>query len=213
MLKKYIDFIKESKEDYDVPSHFVELNSIGYYLDPIEGKIYAMLKNGGYELEPYNVEDDIENLSDDERRLVDSFYISTEKLIKDRLNLDLIHDIVDRCISEELIDDGVGIYTAALVRDHNYHTSRSILTYSLTYNNIKSNNNDLKYNWKKVFKRDADIVKSAKNEDIYYVCFFYYENQYDDKFKPKINFIENIIKEDYPDIEFSFSTMLQHNRS
>jgi len=213
MLKKYIDFIKESREDYDVPDHFIELHSIGYYFDPNNGKIYAMLKFGGYELEPYDVEDDMENLSDGERRLVDSFKISTEDLIGDKINLDVMEDIIDRCISEELIDDGVGIYTAALVRDHNYHTSRSILTYSVTYNNIKSNNNDLKYNWKKVFKRDADIVKSAKNEDIYYVCFFYYENQYDDKFKPKINFIENIIKEDYPDIEFSFSTMLQPNRS
>ena len=193
MIKKYIDFIKESREDYDVPSHFVELNSIGYYLDPIEGKIYAMLKNGGYELEPYDVEDDMENLSDDERRLVDSFKISTEDLIGDKINLDLMEDIIDKCISEGLVDekDVLDIKIQALVRSEESY--KSIIAY--TIRTPKEDEEDkIIHNWYELFKEKADILRKKTEEDIYYVCIFTCIKRYEETLKPKMDAVERFIK-------------------
>ena len=117
MLKKYIDFIKESN-GYRIPDHFVELNSIGHYLDTLSGEMYPMYADGSFdEDEPFDVYDDLddhEGLSEDDKRLIDSFRISIEELIGDKINLDLMQDIIDRCISEELIDDGVEIVVRAI---------------------------------------------------------------------------------------------------
>ena len=208
MIKKYIDFIKESREDYDVPDHFVELNSIGCYLDPIEGKIYAMLKNGGYELEPYDVYydlDDHEGLSEDDKKLVESFRISMEELIGDKINLDLIEDIIDRSISEGLIDENVYIDIRAIVRmDHSY----SKLAYK-----VYCKDNNIDYTWQKLFKQDADIVRSKDKRDIYYNCVFTYVKRYEDDLKPKMDLIQKIIREDYPDVQCSFHQLMDNYRT
>ena len=205
MLKKYIDFIKESREDYNVPSHFVELNSIGYYLDPIEGKIYAMLKNGGYDEEPYDVYDDMENLSEDDKKLVESFRISMKDVIGDKINLDLIEDIIDRSISEGLIDENVYIDIRAIVRmDHSY----SKLVYK-----VYCKDNNIDYTWQKLFKQDADIVRSKDKRDIYYNCVFTYVKRYEYDLKPKMDLIKKIIREDYPDVQCSFHQLIDNYRT
>jgi hypothetical protein len=214
MLKKYIDFIKESREDYDVPSHFVELNSIGCYLDPNEGKLYAMLANGGCDDEPYNVEDDLDGLSGDDitlapfiagdKRLIESFRISTEELLKDKINLDLTEDIMDRCISEGLVDENVYIDIRAMVR---------MYSYSLTAYKVYSKNNKIDYTWKKVFKDEADVLRSTEEKDIYYTCVFIYVKRYEADLKPKMDLIEKIIKQDYPNLQCTFLQLMDNYRT
>jgi len=208
MIKKYIDFIKESREDFDIPSYFVELNSIGCYLDPNEGKLYAMLANGGCDEEPYNVEDDLDDhdgLSEDDKRLIESFRISTEELLKDKINLDLTEDIMDRCISEGLVDENVYIDIRSLVRMDNY--------YSLIAYKVYSKNNKIDYTWKKVFKDDADVLRSKEEKDIYYTCVFTYVQRYEADLKPKMDLIEKIIKQDYPNLQCTFLQLMDNYRT
>ena len=193
MIKKYIEFIKESREDYDVPSHFVELKSIVHYLDTNTGKLYAMYKDGGYDEEPYDYDDNSEGLSESDKKLVESFRTSAEELIKDKINLDLFQDIMDRSISEGLVDDRacvIDIY--ALVRTPDVN---SIIVLRL---NFKNNNED--YIWYRLFKKDAEFVKNISIDDIYYSCYFRYNKEYDEEFFPKIELIKKIIKSDYPDV-------------
>ena len=207
MIKKYIDFIKESN-GYRIPDHFVELNSIGHYLDTLSGEMYPMDADGSFdEDEAFDVYDDLDDhdgLSEDDKRLIDSFRISIEELIGDKINLDLIEDIIDRSISEGLIDENVYINIRAIVRmDHAYLFP--IIVY------CKDSNID--YTWQKLFKQDADIVRSKPKRDIYYNCVFTYVKRYEDDLKPKMDLIEKIIKQDYPDVQCSFHQLMDNYRT
>jgi hypothetical protein len=213
MIKKYIDFIKENNEDLGVPSHFVELNSIGHYLDTNSGEIYAMLKNGGYENEPYDVEDDIENLSEYDKKLVDSFKISIEELVKDKINLDLIDDIIDRYISEGLLDEDVYIDIKVVFRpDYKSISDTYVNTKFVLYNIYKDEidgKKEIVYKFNKLFKKDFviydDIFRSLKKDDISYDCFFKCKMDYEEELNSKVKFIESVIHQDYPDEECNFS--------
>ena len=207
MIKKYIDFIKESN-GYRIPDHFVELNSIGHYLDTHSGEMYPMGADGSFnEDEAFDVYDDLDDhdgLSEDDKRLIDSFRISIEELIGDKINLDLMEDIIDRSISEGLIDENVYINIRAIVRmDHAYLFP--IIVY------CKDNNID--YTWQKLFKQDADIVRSKDIRDFYYNCVFTYVKRYEDDLKPKMDLIEKIIKQDYPDVQCSFHQLMDNYRT
>ena len=100
-------------ESADVPPHFIELKSIGHYLDPESGYCYAMLKKGGYEDEPYPAEEylDYEEeawqaLSDEEKSRVNSVWKSCESILKPAIDWDLIADIKDLMLAEEILDRG-----------------------------------------------------------------------------------------------------------
>lgn len=208
MIKKYIDFIKESN-GYRIPDHFVELNSIGHYLDTLSGEMYPMYADGSFdEDESFDVYDDLDDhdgLSEDDKRLIDSFRISMEDVIGDKINLDLIEDIIDRSISEGLIDENVYIDIRAIVRmDHSY----SKLAYK-----VYCKDNNIDYTWQKLFKQDADIVRSKDKRDIYYNCVFTYVKRYEYDLKPKMDLIQKIIREDYPDVQCSFHQLMDNYRT
>ena len=217
MLKKYIDFIKESN-GYRIPDHFVELNSIGHYLDNLSGEMYPMYADGSFdEDEPFDVYDDLDDhdgLSEDDKRLIDSFRISIEELIGDKINLDLMQDIIDRCISEELIDDGVEIVVRAISNlNHNlYFNNKSINGINL-YRIDNENNNNINYTWNRVFKEAVDAIESLKKDDIVYRCTFTYVRRYEEKLKPKMDLIERIIKKDYPDEQCNFLQLMDNYRT
>jgi hypothetical protein len=95
------------------PGHFIPLNSIGCYLDPEEGVLYAMLKGGGYEDEPYDAAesfeenmDTIEILSEEEWKAIDSVWKEAKGIIEPALNKEFIDDMKDVAISEEILDKG-----------------------------------------------------------------------------------------------------------
>ena len=217
MIKKYIDFIKESN-GYRIPDHFVELNSIGHYLDTLSGEMYPMDADGSFdEDEAFDVYDDLDDhdgLSVDDKRLIDSFRISIEELIGDKINLDLMQDIIDRCISEELIDDGVEIVVRAISNlNHNlYFNNKSINGINL-YRIDNENNNNINYTWNRVFKEAVDAIESLKKDDIVYRCTFTYVRRYEEKLKPKMDLIERIIKKDYPDEQCNFLQLMDNYRT
>ena len=208
MLKKYIDFIKESN-GYRIPDHFVELNSIGHYLDTLSGEMYPMYADGSFdEDEAFDVYDDLDDhdgLSEDDKRLINSFRISIEELIGDKINLDLMQDIIDRCISEELVDEGVEIVVRAM--------STGTYKSSINLYRIDNENNNINYTWNRVFKEDANTIESLKKDDIVYRCNFTYVRRYEEKLKPKMDFIERIIKKDYPDEKCNFLQLLDNYRT
>ena len=207
MIKKYIDFIKESN-GYRIPDHFVELNSIGHYLDTLSGEMYPMYADGSFdEDESFDVYDDLddqEGLSEDDKRLIDSFRISIEELIGDKINLDLTEDIMDRCIFEGLVDENVYIDIRAMVRMYYL----DLIAYK-----VYSKNNKIDYTWKKVFKDEADVLISTEEKDIYYTCVFTYVQRYEADLKPKMDLIEKIIKKDYPNLQCTFLQLMDNYRT
>lgn len=111
ILKSFKVF--ESGHLSEVPTHFIPLQSVGYYLDPNDGNTYAMLKNGGYEDEPwpadevFGVDDEPwQHLSDEEKEIVNSLWRSCEEVVKPLIDWDLIDDIKDVALANEIFDKG-----------------------------------------------------------------------------------------------------------
>jgi hypothetical protein len=111
ILKSFKVF--ESGLASEVPAHFIPLNSIGYYIDPNDGNTYAMLKNGGYEDEPYPADEVFEEdgepwqaLSDEEKEIVKSLWRSCEEVVKPLIDWNLIDDIKDVVLANEILDKG-----------------------------------------------------------------------------------------------------------
>jgi hypothetical protein len=111
ILKSFKVF--ESGHLSEVPARFIPLNSIGYYLDPNDGNTYAMLKNGGYEDEPwpadevFGVDDEPwQQLSDEEKEIVNSLWRSCEEVVKPLIDCNLIDDIKDVALANEILDKG-----------------------------------------------------------------------------------------------------------
>lgn len=111
ILKSFKVF--ESGHLSEVPTHFIPLQSVGYYLDPNDGNTYAMLKNGGYEDEPYPPDEVFEEdgepwevLSDEDKEIVTSLWRSCEEVVKPLIDWDLIDDIKDVALANEIFDKG-----------------------------------------------------------------------------------------------------------
>ena len=106
ILKSFSMF--ETRHWPTVPGHFIPLQSIGYYLDPNDGNTYAMLKNGGYEDYPwpadevFGVDDEPwQQLSDEEKEIVNSLWRSCEEVVKPLIDWNLIDDIKDVSLANE----------------------------------------------------------------------------------------------------------------
>ena len=111
-------YLKLYEEHNTIPDKFIRLNSIGHVLDPEEGVIYAMWKKGGYDHEnPYDVSYDgsIEGLSDEDREIVDKYWISIESVVKQRINWDLVENAKD--ISLDYLDEGYYLNIQVFVED------------------------------------------------------------------------------------------------
>jgi hypothetical protein len=111
ILKSFKVF--ESGHLSEVPTRFIPLQSVGYYLDPDDGMTYAMLKNGGYEDEPYPPDEVFEedgepwqHLSDEEKEIVNSLWRSCEEVVKPLIDWNLIDDIKDVALANEILDKG-----------------------------------------------------------------------------------------------------------
>jgi hypothetical protein len=209
MIKKYIDFIKESN-GYRIPDHFVELNSIGHYLDTLSGEMYPMYADGSFdEDEAFGVYDDLDDhdgLSEDDKRLIDSFRISIEELIGDKINLDLMEDIIDKCISEGLVDEGVEIVVRAIVLPQDIPTVINLYR-------IDNQNNNINYTWYRVFKDEANTIASLKKDYIVYKCKFTYVRRYEEELKPKMDSVERFVKDAYPDVKCDFLQLMDNYRT
>ena len=106
-----------------VPAHFIPLHGIGHYLDPEEGMLYAMLKAGGYEDEPYPADESFEedgetrdHLSEEEWEKVEYVWKDAQDIIEPALDWEFISDIKDIALSEEILDKGYYLRIRAKLR-------------------------------------------------------------------------------------------------
>ncbi len=140
------------------PGHFIPLNSIGCYLDPEDGSTYAMLKAGGYEDEPYPSDEYLdeegeawEQLSDEEKALVDSVWKSCEDIVRPAIDWDLISDIKDIALSEEVLDKGFYVRIWARIK---------LLSDPIVYCEWYGHDKDDVY-YQKVFQNDRRILETG----------------------------------------------------
>ena len=162
ILKSFKVF--ESGHLSEVPTHFIPLQSVGYYLDPNDGNTYAMLKNGGYEDEPwpadevFGVDDEPwQHLSDEEKEIVNSLWRSCEEVVKPLIDWDLIDDIKDVALANEIFDKGYIVKIEVKEQDvaeniyvewvaHDKDDKHYYKFFKALFSQIENTNGDFSYN-------------------------------------------------------------------
>ena len=151
-------YLKLYEEHNSIPDNFIRLDSIGHVLDPEEGFIYALLKKGGYDSEnPYEIEQDLNHISDEEKQIVDKYWISCEDITKDRINWNLIQTAKD--LSLEYLDEGNELRIEVVVTEtkNNYFTYEDIL-FNVYQEIFSHNEGDVK--WEKYFSKKINIINN-----------------------------------------------------
>ena len=149
-------------EEYDsetIPDNFIRLDSIGHVLDPEKGLMYAVWKNGGYDIEnPYEVEYDngIENISDEEKKIVDKYWLSCEDIKKDEINWKLIEMAKD--LSLDYLDEGNELKIKVIATETKTHLmiGNKIFVYNEIFSHEENN-----ITWNKYFPNKMNIVKNG----------------------------------------------------
>jgi hypothetical protein len=142
-----------------IPDNFIRLDSIGHVLDPEKGLMYAIWKRGGYNHEnPYEVEYDngIENISDEEKKIVDKYWLSCEDVVKTKINWKLIQMAKD--LSLDYLDEGNELKIKVITTETKTHLM--IGNKIFVYNEIFSHEED-NITWNKYFPNKMNIVKNG----------------------------------------------------
>jgi hypothetical protein len=141
-------YLKIYEEFDEIPDHFIRLMSIGHVLDPNEGIIYAMWKKGGYDHENgYDVDEiEIQGLSEEDRELLDGYWISVEPLVKDKINFDLIETAKD--LSLEYLDSGMRLIIYVFISE--------ILVFTEIFSHYRES-----VEYPKYFKNRLDIITGS----------------------------------------------------
>ena len=101
-------YLKLFLEHSEVPSYFIDLDSVGYVLDPNTGFMYAKWKKGGYDHENgYEVDfdDTIEGVSPEEELELSKWWKSCEEMVGDKINWQMINMAKD--LSLDYLDKGL----------------------------------------------------------------------------------------------------------
>jgi hypothetical protein len=121
--------------------------------------MYALLKKGGYDYEnPYEVEYDngIENISDEERKIVDKYWLSCEDVVKTKINWKLIQMAKD--LSLEYLDEGNELKIEVIATETKTHLmiGNKIFVYNEIFSHEENN-----ITWSKYFPNKMNIVKNG----------------------------------------------------
>jgi len=150
-----------------IPDNFIRLDSIGHVLNPEEGVMYAVWKRGGYDSEnPYEIcDNEIENsqycpyldISDEEKKIVDKYWLSCEDIKKDEINWKLIEMAKD--LSLDYLDEGNELRIDVVVTENinRAFTYEDILFY--VYQEVFSHNDVFK-KWFKYFPSKMNVIKN-----------------------------------------------------
>lgn len=167
-LRRYSDFILESSGS-DVPDRFIPIDSIGQYLDPYEGVIYAMLVAGGYEDDPYDAEyylldneEAMANLSPEEREAIDSAHRSVKEVVEPQIDWYFIEDIRQVALAEDITDQG--IVTMINVHDNNDKTFHSYNPWVMIPSKVYYRQyfgGDMPDYWKEAFGREFEEIREG----------------------------------------------------
>jgi len=145
---KYLKRFK-LQEHNTAPDNFIRLDSIGHYLDPDEGLLYAMWKRGGYDHEnPYDVsyDDTINNIGDDDMKIVDRYWLSTKEIVEKKINWELIETAKD--ISLDYLDLGYRLCIYVFIDD--------ILCYTQIFSHV-----DNSEKWPKYFTNKINTIRNS----------------------------------------------------
>lgn len=166
-----------------VPGHFIPLQSVGYYLDPDDGMTYAMLKNGGYEDEPYPSDEVFEEdgepwevLSDEDKATVNSVWRSCEEVVKPLIDWNLIEDIKDVALANEIFDKGYIVKIEVKEQDvveniyvewvaHDKDDKHYYKFFKALFSQIENTNGDFSYNISVYRKGHAGGYLPVQKED------------------------------------------------
>lgn len=146
---KYLRLYKEHNE---IPDYFIDLESIGYVLDPYKGLMYPKWKAGGYDHQNgYEVDFDgeIEGVSDREKSELGKWWKSCEEVVGDKINWDMINMAKD--LSLDYLDEGLELNI--LVLASRWSGSGKLQVY---YEGFSHNVNTKK--WYKYFPEKMEIV-------------------------------------------------------
>ena len=151
-------YLKLYEEHNSIPDNFIRLDSIGHVLDPEEGVIYALLKKGGYDSEnPYEIEQDLNHISDEEKQIVDKYWTSCEDITKDRINWNLIQTAKD--LSLDYLDEGNELRIDVVVTENINHTfTYEDILFDVYQEAFSHNQDDIK--WGKYFSKKINIINS-----------------------------------------------------
>ncbi len=158
-LSKYKQF-NESKK----PDNFVDLNSIGSTLDPINGIIYPNYSNGDYDEDNgFQVDSDyVEyiDISDEDIKKIETYYKSTEELVKDNIDWNLISLIKD--MSLDYLDNDYKLNIIVTVKTMKIPYKSQV--YSEFYSHLENTRSYTRY-----FKGEWDrLIYINKPENYYY---------------------------------------------
>ena len=157
---KYLKLFENFEQGISlIPDNFIRLDSIGHVLDPEKGLMYAIWKRGGYNHEnPYEVEYDngIENISDEEKKIVDKYWLSCEDVVKTKINWKLIQMAKD--LSLDYLDEGNELKIKVITTETKTHLM--IGNKIFVYNEIFSHEED-NITWNKYFPNKMNIVKNG----------------------------------------------------
>jgi hypothetical protein len=121
--------------------------------------MYSMWKKGGYDSEnPYEVEYDngIKGISDEEKKIVDKYWISCENFIKNKINWELIQMAKD--LSLDYLDEQNELIIRVMSSETKTHLmiGNKIFVYSEIFSHQENN-----ITWNKYFPNKMNIVKNG----------------------------------------------------
>lgn len=121
---RYLTKYKQFNEALKTPDNFIELRSLEYTLDPHNGVIYPTLAGGNYDDDNgHSIGDDYReyvDISDEDIKIIETYYKSTEELVKQNIDWELIKSIKELALDYLDKDYKLNIIvTAKMIRVYN----------------------------------------------------------------------------------------------
>ena len=153
-------YLKLFLEHNEIPSHFIDLYSIGYVLDPNTGIMYAKWTKAGYDQVVYSAEKGYEldfdgtipGVSPEEELELSKWWKSCEEMVGDKINWDMIN--VAKDLSLDYLDEGLDLNIQVLASITRYHQNGYKI--QVYYEEFSHNSSTQK--WYKYFPEKMKIV-------------------------------------------------------
>ena len=158
-------YLRLYKEHSEIPDYFIDLDSIGYVLDPETGLMYPKWKRGGYDHEnSYQVDYDSEitGIAEDELKQVNKFWKSCRETVGDKVNWSMIEMAKD--LSFEYLDEGMCLVIQVLVNEEK--DINQLQEFDPSYNQVYieefSHNESKNYKkWNRYFPKKMNVIESG----------------------------------------------------
>lgn len=145
-------YLKLFLEHSEIPDYFIDLDSVGYVLDPNTGMMYAKWKKGGYDHENgYEVDfdDTIEGVSPEEELELSKWWRSCEDTVGNKINWQMINMAKD--LSLDYLDEGLELSIQVLASKFSGEQKTQVY-----YEHFSHKSNSIK--WYKYFPEKMKIV-------------------------------------------------------